>query len=77
MNVFNPEMVILGGILCRGVISFCLPSRRSSKSVAFYEQYDKVKVSIYHLWLRCLCDGWHRTGFEQHLEPFFVASQLE
>jgi len=46
VNIFNPEMVILGGILSRGG-DILLPVIKSVlRERAFYEQYDKVEVKI-------------------------------
>ena len=46
VNIFNPEMVILGGILSRGG-DIILPAIKDVlKERAFYEEYDKVDVKI-------------------------------
>jgi predicted NBD/HSP70 family sugar kinase len=46
VNIFNPEMVILGGILSRGGDIILPAIKEVLQERAFYGQYDKVEVMI-------------------------------
>ena len=77
VNVFNPEMVILGGILCRGGDVLLPAIQEVLKDRAFYEQYDEVKVSISTYGFDACVMGGIALVLNNILSHSSLASQLE